>query len=128
MKFARRVGLFGAYGFISYVPANEAKRMHDMKIAVRVSQHDKSGYVDELTVIDYSPKRNHDRPGTNSLKAGYMETLSGGHHLRIESKTKDTRDVTTLPCRVYKLKRIDPLDRPIYQSSVLENLTQRRAS
>jgi hypothetical protein len=49
-----------------------------------------------------------------------METLNGGSRLNIETGTILAREVTTRPCRAYKMKLIRESLQPLYRTIVHE--------
>lgn len=121
IRFASRVALFGARGYICHVPSAHAKRIFN---APNVKRADRGRTVRELLLLDHNPLRDDERTvSTNSLRAGYMQSLPGGDLVSIET-LKESRKITTEPCRAYKLKRIPESLRPLYRMAVLDNLVQ----
>jgi hypothetical protein len=70
---------------------------------------------------DSQPETVTDHISRNSCGSVYEETLGGGSQLVIETPNTFAREVTTQPCRVYKMKTIRRSLRPLYQTIVREN-------
>lgn len=88
------------------------------------AKHDpehKGKFVDQLFLEDRNPVRD-DSAGrsSNSLRAGYMESLGGAESLSIETARELPRQVTTHCARVYKMKRISREVAPIYDQVLRE--------
>jgi len=124
VNFASRVALVGERGHICYVPGDHAKRIFG---APNVARRERGKTVRELVLLDHSPAADRSEHfSSNSLRTGYMQTLSGGEPISIETLT-ESRKLTTEPCRSYKLKRIPETLRPLYRMAVLDNLVSARA-
>lgn len=123
-KFAESVAIYGARGLMYYADRSHAERLFRARNAKRLCQ---GKLVTELLMEDFNPsEKNEDHRPSNSLRAGYMQTLNGGELVSIET-AKESRKLTTEPCRSYKLKRIPETLRPLYRMAVLDNLTPARA-
>lgn len=119
IRFASRVALFGERGYICHVPSAHAKRIYS---APNVQRADRGRTVRELLLLNHNPSRDDTRGvSTNSLRAGYMQSLPGGELIRIDT-FRESRTTTTEPCRAYKLKRIPENLQPLYRMAVLDNL------
>ncbi len=124
VKFASRVSLVTETGrLLGYVHADHATRILN---APNVKRGCQGKRVRELVLLDHNPLRD-DEAGfsSNSLRAGYMQTLNGGEPVSIET-IKESRKLTTEPCRVYKLKRIPAAVESLYRMAVLDNLVPAR--
>ena len=117
LKFASRIRLVSETGEqIRFVHAEEAERLLR---AGRALRRESGKTVRELFLPDYRPLES-SFTQTDSRNSVYMETLNGGSRLNIETGTILAREVTTRPCRAYKMKLIRESLQPLYRTIVHE--------
>jgi hypothetical protein len=120
-KFASRVRLVSETGRdVCFVHAEEAERLYRNGQAIR---RNPGKLIRELVLPDSQPMTVSDHISCNSCRSVYGETLAGGSQIVIEPAKTLAREVTTQPCRLYKMKTIRPSLRPMYETIVRENLT-----
>ena len=120
VQCSARVAVYGKYGLMWYATRDQAVAL--LLNSPNVKRITPGKKITDLMLEDFNPSdKNEDHRPSNSLKAGYMQTLSGGDSLTIETPTS-SRQTTTQPCRAYKLKSIPSTLRALYRSAVLENL------
>ena len=118
VKFASRVRLVSdAVGIVCRVHREEAERLYLNGQAVH---EDPGDFVRELVLLDQQPGDGDGFTSSNSCCSVFEETLNGGSRLTIETATTLAREVTTQPCRAYKMKLIRRSLRPLYETIVRE--------
>ena len=118
IKIASRVTLVSdAVGIVCRVHREEAERLYLNGQAVH---KDRGDFVRELVLLDQQPGKSDGSTSSNSCCSVYEETLNGGSRLTIETATTLAREVTTRPCRAYKMKLIRRSLRQLYRTIVRE--------
>ena len=117
LKFASRVELFSENGKLRDLHREAAVRMLRNGQAVH---RERGTFVRKLVLVDHHPEKTDNPMPSNSWRTSYSETLNGGNRLTIETASALAREVTTSPCRTFKMKPIRGSLKPLYEAVVRE--------